>query len=127
MTTEFCSFTVFVKKICELAVVLMPVERGSAADNLAALDNAGGHETRIASSSRHSRCGSTAARQLRARGISVLCSLGPEALANSVMASAHAACFLADTGRQMVVQPVYVVLRRGDQELHSIKLVITFA
>eukprot|EP00879_Flechtneria_rotunda_P005759 GHRR01006060.1.p5 GENE.GHRR01006060.1~~GHRR01006060.1.p5 ORF type:complete len:142 (+),score=61.90 GHRR01006060.1:989-1414(+) len=115
------------RALLELVVVCMPVDRGTAADNLAMLDNAGGHETRIASSSRHARAGSAAARQLRTRGISVLCSVGQEALANSVMATAHAACFLADVGRQMVVQPIHVVLQRGDQELHSIKLVVTFA
>jgi stage V sporulation protein SpoVS len=115
------------RALLELVIVLIPVERGTAADNLALLDNAGGHETRIASSSRHARAGSSTARQLRSRGINVLCSVGQEALANSVMATAHAVCFLQDTGRQMVVQPSHVVLHRGDQELHSIKLVVTFA
>jgi stage V sporulation protein SpoVS len=114
------------RALLELALVLMPLERGSAADNLAALDNAGGHETRIASSSRHARAGSATAQQLRSRGISVLCSVGQDALANAVMACAHAACFLADAGQQVVVQPVHVVLRRGDQDLHSIKLVVAF-
>lgn len=114
------------RALLELAVVLMPVDRGSAADNLALTDNAGGHETRIASTSRHVRAGSSTARQLRARGISVLCSVGQEALANSVMATAHAACFLEDTGRQMIVQPCHVVLQREGQELHSIKLVVTY-
>lgn len=116
------------RALLELALVLMPLERGSAADNLAGLDNAGGHETRIASSSRHARAGSATAQQLRSRGISVLCSVGQDALANAVMACAHAGCFLTDlVGQQMVVQPVHVVLRRGDQDLHSIKLVVSFA
>lgn len=114
------------RALLELAVVLMPVDRGSAADNLAQTDNAGGHETRIASTSRHVRAGSATARQLRNRGISVLCSVGQEALANSVMATAHAACFLEDTGRQLIVQPCHVVLHRDGQELHSIKLVVSF-
>jgi stage V sporulation protein SpoVS len=115
------------RALLELAIVLMPLERGTAANNLAQLDNAGGHEVRIASSSRHARVGSSTARQLRARGINVLCSVGQEALANSVMATAHAACYLADVGRQMVVQPSHVVLQRGSQELHSFKLVVMFA
>ncbi|WIA23653.1 hypothetical protein OEZ85_000355 [Tetradesmus obliquus] len=115
------------RALLELAVVLMPLERGTAANNLAQLDNAGGHEVRIASASRHARVGSATARQLRARGINVLCSVGQEALANSVMATAHAACYLADVGRQMVVQPSHVVLQRGSQELHSFKLVVMFA
>jgi stage V sporulation protein SpoVS len=115
------------RALLELAVVLMPLERGTAANNLAQLDNAGGHEVRIASSSRHARVGSATARQLRARGINVLCSVGQEALANSVMATAHAACYLNDVGRQMVVQPSHVVLQRGSQELHSFKLVAMFA
>lgn len=114
------------RALLELAVVLMPVDRGSAANNLALTDNAGGHETRIASTSRHVRAGSATAQQLRNRGISVLCSVGQEALANSVMATAHAACFLEDTGRQMIVQPCHVVLHRDGQELHSIKLVVSF-
>lgn len=116
------------RALLELALVLMPLERGTAADNLAGLDNAGGHETRIASSSRHARAGSATAQQLRSRGISVLCSVGQDALANAVMACAHAGCFLTDlVGQQMVVQPVHIVLRRGDQDLHSIKLVVSFA
>lgn len=115
------------RALLELAIVLMPLERGTAADNLASLDNAGGHETRIASSSRHARAGSATAQQLRSRSISVLCSVGQDALANAVMACAHASCFLTDMGQQMVVQPVHVVLRRGDQDLHSIKLVVSFA
>jgi stage V sporulation protein SpoVS len=114
------------RALLELACVLMPLERGTAADNLASLDNAGGHETRIASSSRHARAGSATAQQLRSRGISVLCSVGQDALANAVMACAHAGCFLADAGQQMVVQPVHVVLRRDEQDLHSIKLVVSF-
>jgi stage V sporulation protein SpoVS len=115
------------RALLELATVLVPLETGTAADNLAALDNAGGHETRIASSSRHARAGSSTAAQLRQRGISMLCSVGQDALANAVMAAAHAACFIEDTGRQLLVQPVHVVLRRGGQDLHAIKLVITFA
>jgi stage V sporulation protein SpoVS len=114
------------RALLELATVLVPLERGSAADNLAALDNAGGHETRVSSSSRHARAGSAAATQLRSRGISVLCSVGQDALANAVVAAAHAGCFLGDdVGRVMVVQPIHVVLTRAGQELHSIKLVIT--
>lgn len=114
------------RSLLELALVLMPRERGTAADNLAALDNAGGHETRIANSSRHARAGSAVAHQLRSRGICVLCSVGQDALANAVMACAHAGCFLGDSGQQMVVQPVHVVLHRGGQDLHAIKLVATF-
>lgn len=114
------------RALLELTLVAVPFERGSAAENLAALDNAGGHETRIAGSSRHARAGSTTARQLRSRGVSVLCSVGREALANAIIATAHAACFVADTGRQVAVQPTHVVLVRGDQELHSIKLVVSF-
>eukprot|EP00878_Enallax_costatus_P001037 GHUV01001172.1.p1 GENE.GHUV01001172.1~~GHUV01001172.1.p1 ORF type:complete len:157 (+),score=30.66 GHUV01001172.1:805-1275(+) len=113
------------RALLELAIVLTPVDRGSAADNLALTDNAGGHETRIASTSRHVRAGSATSHQLRSRGIAVLCSVGQEALANSVTATAHAACFLEDTGRQMIVQPCHVVLHRDGQELHSIKLVVS--
>jgi stage V sporulation protein SpoVS len=115
------------RTLLELAVVLVPLERGAAADHLASLDNPGGNETRISSTTRHVRVGSNVTRHLRLHGVDVLCSVGQDALANAVMACAHAAVFLEPSGRRIVVQPVLVLVSRVDHELRATKLVITLA
>jgi len=100
------------RALLELAVTLMAVERGTAADNLALLDNAGATRralpaaavTLVRAAPLPGSCGRG--------GINVLCSVGQEALANRRHGHGPSRLFPAGHRPPEVVQPSHVVLRR---------------